>query len=68
VASARVGVWQWDDKLRPDRDSVDFSYVLGLGYRFAERAQASVEWQHDINSLVGQRFRLLLWLTVAVTK
>jgi hypothetical protein len=27
-----------------------------------------VEWQHDMNRLVGQRFRLMLWLTVAVTK
>ncbi len=68
ILSGRVGVWQWDDKLRPDRDATDFTYVLGAGYRFAARSQAMVEWQHDMNRLVGQRFRLMLWLTFAVTK
>ncbi|MGD0523777.1 MAG: hypothetical protein ABSE49_01465 [Polyangiaceae bacterium] len=68
VATARTGVWQWDDKLEPDRSTTSFNYVLGLGYRFAPRARALVEWEHDINGLVGQRFRLMLWLTVAVTK
>ncbi|MGO9838894.1 MAG: hypothetical protein ACLP1X_32335 [Polyangiaceae bacterium] len=65
VASVRTGVWQWDDKLRPDRDATSFNYVLGLGYRFLPRSQALVEWEHDINRLVGQRFRLMLWLTLA---
>ena len=27
VLSARTGVWQWDDKLRPDRDAASFQYV-----------------------------------------
>jgi len=61
-------VWQWDDKIRPDRGATSFNYVASVGYRFAPRAQASVEWEHDINRLVGQRFRLMFWLTVAVTK
>ena len=43
VASVRTGVWQWDDKLRPDRDATSFNYVLGLGYRFLPRSQALVE-------------------------
>jgi len=68
VASARTGLWQWEDKLRPDRSTTSFNYVLGLGYRFAPRAQAMIEWEHDMNGLVGQRFRLMLWLTLAVTK
>jgi hypothetical protein len=29
------------------------------------RSQAMVEWEHDMNRLVGQRFRLMLWLTLA---
>jgi hypothetical protein len=65
VASVRTGVWQWDDKLRPDRDATSFNYVLGLGYRFMPRSQAMVEWEHDVNRLVGQRFRAMLWLTLA---
>jgi hypothetical protein len=68
VFRGRLGVWQWDDKLRPDRDATDFGYVLGVGYRFAPRCQAAFEWQHDINRLVGQRFRTLLTVSVAVTK
>jgi len=68
VGSLRAGVWQWDDKLRPDRDATSFNYVLGLGYRFAPRSQAGVEWEHDMNRLVGQRFRLMFVLNVAVTK
>jgi hypothetical protein len=43
-------------------------YVLGLGYRFAPRSQALVEWEHDINGLVGQRFRVMAWLSFAVGK
>ena len=34
-----------------------------LGYRFAPRSQAMLEWEHDMNRLVGQRFRVMLWLT-----
>lgn len=66
VFSGRVGAWQWDDKLRPDRSATNFGYVAGVGYRFAPRSQASLEFQHDINRLVGQRLRVMLWLTVAV--
>jgi hypothetical protein len=68
MASLRTGVWQWDDKLRPDRDATSFNYVAGLGYRFAPRSDATLEWEHDMNRLVGQRFRLMAWLRVAVTK
>ena len=66
VLRARVGVWQWDDKLRPDRDATNFGYVLGVGYRFAPRCQAVFEWEHDINRLVGQRFRTMINVSVAV--
>jgi hypothetical protein len=27
-----------------------------------------LEWEHDISGLVGQRFRLMLVLNIAVTK
>jgi hypothetical protein len=68
LVNGRAGVWQWDDKIRADRNTTSVNYVAGVGYRFAPRAQAMVEWEHDINRLVGQRFRLMLWLTLAVTK
>jgi hypothetical protein len=68
VASARTGVWAWDDKLREDRSSTTFNYVLGLGYLFAPRSRGSVEWEHDFSGLVGQRFRLMFLLTLAAVK
>jgi hypothetical protein len=68
VASARAGVWEWKDMLRPDRNATSLQYVLGLAYRFTGRSQAGVEWEHDINRLAGQRFRFLLSLSLAVGK
>ncbi len=68
VVHGRAGVWEWQDKLRPDRDATSFGYVAGVGYRFAPRSQGSVEWEHNMNGLVGQRFRLMFLLSMAVSK
>ncbi len=68
IVSGRMGVWQWKDELQPDRSTTTFNYVAGVGYQFAPRSQAMVEWEHDISGLAGQRFRLLLTLTLAVAK
>jgi hypothetical protein len=68
VLSARAGVWQWDDKLRNDRDAVSFQYVVGGGYKLFPRSLVFVDFEHDINRIAGQRFRGMLWLSVAVTK
>lgn len=68
VLSARAGVWQWDDKLRPDRDATSFQYVAGAGYKLWPRSLVFVDFEHDMNRLVGHRFRGMLWLSLAVTK
>ena len=68
VLSARTGVWQWDDKLRPDRDAASFQYVLGAGYKVLPRSLVFVDFEHDMNRLVGHRFRGMLWLSLAVSK
>jgi hypothetical protein len=68
IVGGRVGVWQWDDKLRPDRSTTSGNYVASLGYRFAAESRAMVDWEHDINSLVGQRFRVMVSLKFGVTK
>ncbi len=68
VFSGRTSLWQWNDKLRPDRDATSFGYVAGIGYLFAPRSRAMFEFEHNMNRLVGQRFRAMLWLSVAVTK
>jgi hypothetical protein len=68
VVSGRAGVWTWDDKLQPDRSTTSFQYVASLGYRFMPRSQGSIEWEHDINGLAGQRFRLMALLSLGLTK
>ncbi len=68
ILEGRAGVWQWNDKLRPDRDATSFGYTAGAGYRLAERSKVLIEFDHNMNRLVGQRFRVMAWLTVAVTK
>ena len=68
VFSARTSLWQWNDKLRANRDATSFGYVAGVGYVFAPRSRAMFEFEHNMNRLVGQRFRAMLWLSVAVTK
>ena len=68
ILSARAGVWQWDDKLRPDRDATSFQYVAGVGYKLWQRSLVFVDFEHDMNRIAGQRFRGMLWLTLAVSK
>jgi hypothetical protein len=65
LLKARLGVWQWNDKLRPDRDATNLGYMVGAGYRFAPRCQTVFEFQQDMNRLAGQRFRALLTLSLA---
>ncbi len=59
VMGGRVSVYRWEDPLRPDRDATSFGYVVAPEYRPATFARVRVEWEHDINRLVGQRMRLL---------
>jgi hypothetical protein len=68
VLSARTGLWQWDDHLRTDRDAVSFQYVLGVGYKLWQRSLVFVDFEHDMNRIAGQRFRGMLWLSLAVNK
>jgi len=63
-----VGLWHWEDNLRPDRSALSFGAVLGGAYRFFPRSQVGVEWENDINQLVGWRIRVLAYLRLAVTK
>lgn len=67
VLQARTGVWHWNDKLRPDRDAASFGYVLAAGYKLFPRSLVLVDFQHDMNRISGQRFRTMLWLTIALS-
>lgn len=61
---ARVSLYNWDDPLRPDRGATSFGYVLGAGVRPVKQADVRIEWEHDMNRLVGQRFRFLAVLNL----
>lgn len=66
VVNARAGVWEWDDTLREDRHAVSVGYVAGVGYRLSSRSLAMGDFQHDANRLVGSRYRVMLWLSLAL--
>ncbi len=68
IVRARTGMWSWEDDLREGREATSFGYVLGAGYKLATRSNALAEFQHDVNRLVGQRYRVMLYLTLAVNK
>ena len=68
VVDARVGLWHWEDKLRADRSAASFGYVLGAGYRFFHGSQVGIQWENEVNPLVGLRIRLITYLSLAVTK
>jgi hypothetical protein len=56
----RVSVFNWVDPTRPDRDATSFGYVVAPEVRpLRDVIRARVEWEHDMNRLVGQRFRLI---------
>lgn len=61
---ARISLYNWDDPLRPDRGATSFGYVLGAGVRPVKQADLKLEWEHDMNRLVGQRFRFLAILNL----
>ena len=67
-----VSLWDWSDALRPDRDVTSVGYVLGGGVtpgpNFFARSRFGFELEHDINRLVGHRFRALLTLDLTVLK
>ncbi len=67
-----LSLWDWSDGLRPDRDATSFGYVLGVGLTpgpsFFTRSRLGVELEHQMNRVVGQRFRALLTLDLTVLK
>jgi hypothetical protein len=68
AVGARTSLYDWADPLRPDRDATSFGYVLGFGYRPAHVANVRIEWEHDMNRLVGQRFRVVALLDLLVMR
>jgi hypothetical protein len=65
---ARVSLYNWSDPLRPGRGATSFGYVLGAGLKPHQVADFRLEWEHNMNRLVGQRFRIVGLVNVAVMK
>jgi len=69
---AVLSLYDWEDALRADRSAASFSYVLGGGIspNFMEfsRGRLGLEWEHTMNHLVGQRFRMLATLNFSVLR
>lgn len=65
-ASTLVSLYDWSDALRPQRDATSFTYVLGGGISPYRRTRFGVEWEHSMNRLVGQRYRVLATLDLTV--
>lgn len=67
-----ASLWDWSDGLRPERDATSFGYVLGAGVtpgpNFFARSRFGLEVEHQMNRVVGQRFRALLTLDLTVLK
>lgn len=67
----RISLWDFRDKLRTDgvggtRDATSVGYVVGAGYRLTPESNAMLQWEHDMNRLVGMRYRILAVLNVKV--
>jgi hypothetical protein len=65
---ARTSLYGWHDPTRPDRDAASFGYVLSSGFRPMRVANFRLEWEHDMNRLVGQRYRVLGLINLLVLK
>lgn len=64
-----VSVYDWHDPVRVDRSATSFGYMLAGAFRPLPegspfRPDLRLEWQHDINRLVGHRFRVVGLLRV----
>jgi hypothetical protein len=64
-----VSVYDWHDPVRVDRSATSFGYMVAGAFRPLPegapfRPDLRLEWQHDVNRLVGHRFRVVGLLRV----
>jgi hypothetical protein len=67
-----LSLYDWKDGLRPDRAATSFAYVLGAGVHpgldMLNQGRIGVEFEHAMNRLVGQRYRVLATLDFSVLR
>jgi hypothetical protein len=71
VTHALLSLYDWSDELRSSRDATSFTYVLGgsmAPVSLFANSRLGVEWEHSMNRLVGQRFRMLFTLDLTVLR
>lgn len=66
LGSARTSLYAFDDPRRPFGSITSFAYVLGGGFRPSEETTLRLEWEHAMNRLVGQRYRVLAMVDLRV--
>jgi hypothetical protein len=69
LVDVRGSAFRFEDKLRVDaagatRSTTSVGYVLGGGYKIDRDTNVQLQFEHDVNRLVGQRYRLLALLNV----
>jgi hypothetical protein len=62
----RVSTYEWHDPTRPERDATSFGYVIAPEVQPVQFGKLRVEWEHEMNRLVGQRFRILGLISIRV--
>lgn len=65
---ARTSIYGWHDPTRPDRDATSFGYVLSGGFKPSRLANFRIEWEHDMNRLIGQRYRVVALINLLVVQ
>ncbi len=68
---AQLSLWNFLDRLRVDgagnpREATSVGYLLAAGYQLTPDANAMLQWEHDQNRLVGNRFRVMAVLHLKV--
>lgn len=66
--SIRGSIFDWRDDLRPDRSATSVGYVVGGLWRPGPMADVLLEWEHNSNKLIGQRFRVLALVQFVVNR
>jgi hypothetical protein len=67
-----LSLYDWEDSLRPERYATSFSYVLGGGISpgidVLNTARLGIEWEHAMNRIIGQSYRVLATLDFSVLR
>lgn len=61
-----MSLYDWRDELKPELSATSVGYVVSFGHQLLSENRVGLEWEHDINRLVGQRYRVLATLDLTL--